>query len=90
MVATAATQPVDVLKTRMMNAQPGEYKSIMQCFLYTAKTGPLGFFKVQPIVLLTFSAKSVNSLKVRIFIALKGLYNECIAEGAIITITIAL
>ncbi|XP_064406845.1 mitochondrial dicarboxylate carrier-like [Halichondria panicea] len=45
MVATAATQPVDVLKTRMMNAQPGEYKSIMQCFLYTAKTGPLGFFK---------------------------------------------
>lgn len=44
-VATAATQPVDVLKTRMMNAKPGEYKSIMSCFLYTARTGPFGFFK---------------------------------------------
>lgn len=76
-MATAATQPVDVLKTRMMNAKPGEYKvycshgntlcmnmsckkpdnyncldafsftqSIMSCFLYTARTGPFGFFKV--------------------------------------------
>ena len=25
-VATILTQPVDVLKTRMMNAQPGQYK----------------------------------------------------------------
>ena len=45
-VATIATQPVDVLKTRLMNARPGEYTSILQCLLYTAKTGPLGFFKV--------------------------------------------
>ena len=46
MVATTATQPVDVLKTRMMNARPGEYKSVMRCFIYTAQTGPFGFFKV--------------------------------------------
>eukprot|EP00731_Ephydatia_muelleri_P029311 Em0020g955a len=45
-VATAMTQPVDVMKTRMMNAKPGEFKTIMHCFWYTAKTGPLGFFKV--------------------------------------------
>ena len=44
-VATAATQPVDVLKTRMMNSQPGEFRSITHCFLYTARTGPMGFFK---------------------------------------------
>lgn len=44
-VATAATQPVDVLKTRMMNAQTGEFSSILNCFLYTSKTGPLGFYK---------------------------------------------
>ena len=45
-VATGATQPVDVLKTRMMNARAGEYASIWSCVLHTAKTGPLGFFKV--------------------------------------------
>lgn len=44
-MATTATQPVDVVKTRIMNAQQGEYKSIWQCFVYTARTGPLGFFK---------------------------------------------
>lgn len=44
-IATAMTQPVDVMKTRMMNAKPGEFKSIMHCFWYTAKTGPVGFFK---------------------------------------------
>lgn len=44
-VATTATQPVDVLKTRMMNSSPGEFRSITHCFFYTATTGPLGFFK---------------------------------------------
>ncbi|XP_003382862.1 PREDICTED: mitochondrial dicarboxylate carrier-like [Amphimedon queenslandica] len=44
-IATAMTQPVDVVKTRMMNAKPGDYKSIVHCTLYTARLGPLGFFK---------------------------------------------
>lgn len=39
------TQPLDVLKTRMMNAKPGEYKSIWDVVVHTAKLGPLGFFK---------------------------------------------
>lgn len=44
-VATTLTQPLDVLKTRAMNAKPGEFKSMMDLILYTAKLGPLGFFK---------------------------------------------
>uniref|UniRef100_A0A915NCE9 Uncharacterized protein n=1 Tax=Meloidogyne javanica TaxID=6303 RepID=A0A915NCE9_MELJA len=34
-----------VLKTRLMNAPPGQFKGLLDCFLYTAKLGPLGFFK---------------------------------------------
>lgn len=44
-IATTLTQPLDVLKTRMMNAKPGEYKSIAHCVMYTAKLGPLAFYK---------------------------------------------
>ncbi|XP_011497575.1 PREDICTED: mitochondrial dicarboxylate carrier [Ceratosolen solmsi marchali] len=44
-IATTMTQPLDVLKTRAMNAKPGEYKNFMHLVLYTAKMGPLGFFK---------------------------------------------
>ncbi|KRX26123.1 Mitochondrial dicarboxylate carrier [Trichinella nelsoni] len=44
-VATVITQPLDVLKTRMMNAKPGEFKGVIDCFLYTARVGPAGFFK---------------------------------------------
>lgn len=44
-IATTLTQPLDVLKTRAMNAKPGEFKSLMEIFLYTAKLGPLAFFK---------------------------------------------
>nr|CAD2137335.1 unnamed protein product [Meloidogyne enterolobii] len=36
---------MDVLKTRLMNAPPGQFKGLLDCFLYTAKLGPLGFFK---------------------------------------------
>lgn len=39
------TQPMDVLKTKMMNAKPGEYKGIWDVVIQTAKQGPLGFFK---------------------------------------------
>jgi len=44
-VATTITQPLDVMKTRMMNAKPGEFKGILDCAVFTAKLGPLGFFR---------------------------------------------
>jgi dicarboxylate transporter 10 len=43
--ATLLTQPTDVMKTRLMNARPGQYKNFMDCLLTTAKLGPLGFYK---------------------------------------------
>ena len=45
-MATTATQPVDVVKTRMMSSRSGEFRSIWDCILYTARTGPQGFYKV--------------------------------------------
>lgn len=44
-IATTMTQPLDVLKTRAMNAKVGEYKNFAHLFLHTAKLGPLAFFK---------------------------------------------
>ncbi|KAG5878010.1 hypothetical protein JTB14_025465 [Gonioctena quinquepunctata] len=44
-IATSLTQPLDVLKTRSMNAKPGEFKNLTTIIVYTAKLGPLGFFK---------------------------------------------
>lgn len=44
-VATLITMPLDVMKTRMMNAPPGTYSSIMACAKDIAIAGPMGFFK---------------------------------------------
>lgn len=44
-IATFLTMPLDVMKTRMMNAPPGTYSSIMACAVDIAKNGPMGFFK---------------------------------------------
>ncbi|XP_972977.1 mitochondrial dicarboxylate carrier [Tribolium castaneum] len=44
-IATTITQPLDVIKTRVMNAKPGEFRNILDVVLFTAKEGPLGFFK---------------------------------------------
>ncbi|KAL1454696.1 hypothetical protein MTO96_043712 [Rhipicephalus appendiculatus] len=44
-IATTLTQPLDVMKTRMMNAKPGEYRSILHCALETKKLGVMAFFK---------------------------------------------
>ncbi len=44
-IATTLTQPLDVLKTRAMNAKPGEFAGVWDIVKYTAKLGPLGFFK---------------------------------------------
>lgn len=44
-IATTLTQPLDVLKTRSMNAKPGEFNGLWDIVKFTAKLGPLGFFK---------------------------------------------
>ncbi|XP_044250179.1 mitochondrial dicarboxylate carrier [Drosophila takahashii] len=44
-VATTLTQPIDVVKTRRMNAAPGEYSGLTDVFIKTSKEGPLAFFK---------------------------------------------
>uniref|UniRef100_T1J1Y2 Mitochondrial dicarboxylate carrier n=1 Tax=Strigamia maritima TaxID=126957 RepID=T1J1Y2_STRMM len=44
-IATTLTQPLDVLKTRMMNAKPGEYKSVLHCAKVVGMLGPMAFFK---------------------------------------------
>lgn len=43
--ANILTLPMDVLKTRMMNAPPGQFSGLWDCFKYTAKLGPGAFFK---------------------------------------------
>ncbi|NWS61285.1 DIC protein, partial [Chunga burmeisteri] len=42
--ATFLCQPLDVLKTRLMNSQ-GEYQGVTHCAVETAKLGPLAFYK---------------------------------------------
>ncbi|CAD5113587.1 DgyrCDS2750 [Dimorphilus gyrociliatus] len=44
-IATLLTMPLDVLKTRLMNAPPGTYSSIGHCAKDILKAGPSGFFK---------------------------------------------
>lgn len=43
--ATALTMPVDNMKTRMMNAVPGTYKSLFAVAKDIAKNGPSSFYK---------------------------------------------
>nr|KAG5710142.1 hypothetical protein BaRGS_006661 [Batillaria attramentaria] len=45
-IATFLTMPLDVMKTRMMNAAPGTYSGLMACAMDIGKNGPMGFFKV--------------------------------------------
>jgi len=44
-IATTMTQPLDVLKTRSMNAKPGEFASSLDLVKYTARNGPMAFYK---------------------------------------------
>lgn len=44
-VAVLLTMPLDVTKTRLMNAPPGTYSGMMSCIADIAKNGPSGFFK---------------------------------------------
>lgn len=43
--ATLLTMPLDVMKTRLMNAPPGTYNSLLDCFKDIVKVGPSGLFK---------------------------------------------
>lgn len=44
--ATTITQPLDVIKTRMMSSSPGTYKSVAHCgSTIFQKHGLIGFFK---------------------------------------------
>ncbi|XP_072414906.1 mitochondrial dicarboxylate carrier isoform X2 [Chiloscyllium punctatum] len=42
--ATFLCQPLDVLKTRLMNSK-GEYRGLWHCIIETSRLGPLGFYK---------------------------------------------
>ncbi|KAM6957551.1 mitochondrial dicarboxylate carrier [Aplochiton taeniatus] len=42
--ATVLCQPLDVMKTRLMNSN-GEYGGVLHCLAETAKLGPKGFYK---------------------------------------------
>ncbi|NXQ65842.1 DIC protein, partial [Quiscalus mexicanus] len=42
--ATFLCQPLDVLKTRLMNSH-GEYQGVVHCAMETAKLGPFAFYK---------------------------------------------
>jgi len=44
-VATLITMPLDVMKTRLMNAPPGQYSGLLACGKEIALSGPAGFFK---------------------------------------------
>ncbi|XP_052868890.1 mitochondrial dicarboxylate carrier-like [Anopheles cruzii] len=44
-IATTMTQPIDVVKTVMMNAKPGEFRNIGAILRHIGKLGPVGFFK---------------------------------------------
>jgi len=44
-IATTMTQPLDVLKTRAMNAKPGEFSGALDLVRYTGRTGPMAFYK---------------------------------------------
>uniref|UniRef100_A0A0N4ZK47 Mitochondrial carrier protein n=1 Tax=Parastrongyloides trichosuri TaxID=131310 RepID=A0A0N4ZK47_PARTI len=41
---TICSQPIDVIKTRMMNARKDEYTGTMECIYETWKSGPLNFY----------------------------------------------
>ena len=62
LIATAITMPIDVMKTLVMNAKPGEKKSIMGHANELLKYDKLGLFKgflpryfrLGPFTILTF------------------------------------
>ena len=45
-IATTMTQPLDVLKTRAMNAKPGEFNGALDLIRFTARGGLMSFYKV--------------------------------------------
>eukprot|EP00386_Alphamonas_edax_P007922 GDKI01026182.1.p1 GENE.GDKI01026182.1~~GDKI01026182.1.p1 ORF type:complete len:295 (-),score=105.35 GDKI01026182.1:228-1112(-) len=68
--ATVVGSPVDVMKTRIMNAKPGQYSSALDCFKQTAKEGPMAFYK-------GFAANfmRIGSFNVAVFVFFEQLKN---------------
>ena len=44
-IATFLTMPIDVMKTKLMNAKPGEFSGVIGCFAHTMRIGPSAFYK---------------------------------------------
>jgi solute carrier family 25 uncoupling protein 8/9 len=42
--AAVVGSPVDVIKTRIMGAKPGQFTGVLDCIVKTAKEGPLAFY----------------------------------------------
>ncbi|XP_068146859.1 mitochondrial dicarboxylate carrier [Drosophila tropicalis] len=61
-IGTLLTQPIDVVKTKYMNAKPGEFNNLGGVIVSVAKQGPLAFYKgfvpallrVSPNTIITF------------------------------------
>ncbi|MFT7802570.1 mitochondrial dicarboxylate carrier-like [Arapaima gigas] len=81
--ATFLCQPLDVLKTRLMNSK-GEYTGVLHCLKETAKLGPLAFYKglvpagirLVPHTVLTF----VFLEQLRKYFGLVGTEPHCLLE----------
>ncbi|KAH1016011.1 hypothetical protein HUJ04_007299 [Dendroctonus ponderosae] len=43
--AIALTLPIDVVKTRMMNSKPGEFRGVIDCIRYTASLGTSALYR---------------------------------------------
>lgn len=61
-IGTIMTQPIDVIKTRYMNAKPGEYSGLVAVVISIFKQSPMAFYKgfipalmrVSPNTIITF------------------------------------
>ena len=55
------TQPLDVLKTRSMNAKPGEFRGALHLISFTASQGPTAFYKVYTVQCSVFNVYDIGS-----------------------------
>lgn len=73
--ACVVGSPVDVLKTRIMNAKPGEYSGVLDCVIKTFKEGPLAFYKG-----FSSNANRIVSWNIVMFVSL-GIIRKQIYKG---------
>lgn len=71
LVTAFVGSPVDVTKTRIMNAKPGTYNGVADCIIKTIKNdGPLAFYNG-----FTTNASRIISWNVVMFVTLQQLRN---------------